>query len=139
LGVYHNGKLRKLNRLLRGGGAGIAPWHACEEKDATMSNMPEAGAGRGGKATGAPANEENHAGAPGGPMGRRLPLVAVICRELEITPEEFAGRYRIPVDKVRDWVEGRGEPDAVAQAYLHVIARDPDMVLRALEPLPFKG
>ncbi len=102
-----------------------------------MSKAPESEAGQGGKAAGAPANEEIHAAAMGRPMGRPLPLVAVICRGQEITPEEFAARYRIPAETVRDWAQGRSEPDAVAQAYLHVIAREPEMVRRALEPLPF--
>ncbi len=103
-----------------------------------MSNTPDREAGQGGQAAGEPANEEIQAAAMGRPMGRPLPLVAVICRGLEITPEEFAERYHIPADKVRDWAEGLSEPDAAVQAYLHVIAREPEIVRRALEPLPLK-
>lgn len=45
----------------------------------------------------------------------------------------FAARYRIPVGTLRDWEQGRKPPDSTARAYLHVIARNPDMVARALE------
>jgi hypothetical protein len=41
-------------------------------------------------------------------------------------------RYRIPVGTLRDWEQGRKEPDAAAKAYLHVIATDPEMVRKAL-------
>jgi hypothetical protein len=45
-------------------------------------------------------------------------------------------RYRIPVATLRDWKEGRGEPDEAARACLMVIAREPEMVRKALEPRP---
>jgi hypothetical protein len=35
-------------------------------------------------------------------------------------------------------LERRGEPDAVARAYMRVIAREPEKVRRALERLPWK-
>jgi hypothetical protein len=38
---------------------------------------------------------------------------------------------------LRDWEQGRTEPDQPARAYLTVIARDPEGVLRALQaPIP---
>jgi putative transcriptional regulator len=37
------------------------------------------------------------------------------------------------VSTLRDWEQGRFEPDAAARAYLTVIAREPDIVRRALE------
>lgn len=45
----------------------------------------------------------------------------------------FAARYRIPVGTLRDWEQGRKQPDTTARAYLHVIGRNPDMVAKALE------
>lgn len=45
----------------------------------------------------------------------------------------FAARYRIPVGTLRDWEQGRKQPDTTARAYLHVIARNPNMVAKALE------
>jgi putative transcriptional regulator len=45
----------------------------------------------------------------------------------------FAERFRIPVGTLRDWEQGRNQPDAAAMAYLTVIAREPEAVLRALD------
>ena len=42
-----------------------------------------------------------------------------------LTQEEFAARYKIPLGTLRDWEQGRSQPDAPARAYLHVIASDP--------------
>jgi putative transcriptional regulator len=57
-------------------------------------------------------------------------------RVLRLTQEEFAARYHIPVGTLRDWEQGRTEPDQPARAYLKVIAVDPDGVRRALEGGP---
>jgi putative transcriptional regulator len=35
---------------------------------------------------------------------------------------------------LRDWEQGRYEPDAAARAYLRVIAREPAAVRKALAP-----
>ena len=67
---------------------------------------------------------------------RRVPRTKSIRRALDLSQEEFAARYRIPIGTLRDWEQGRFEPDAAARAYLTVIARAPDIVRRALEPLP---
>ena len=55
---------------------------------------------------------------------------------LALTQEEFAARYHIPLGTLRDWEQGRSEPDQPAKAYLTVIARDPEGVERALQPVP---
>jgi putative transcriptional regulator len=52
-----------------------------------------------------------------------------------LTREEFAARFRIPLGTLRDWEQGRSEPDQPAKAYLTVIARDPRGVERALHPV----
>ena len=67
---------------------------------------------------------------------RPVPRVTSLRRELKLSLEEFAERFHIPADTARDWEQRRSEPDAVARAYLRVIAREPEMVRRALEPLP---
>jgi putative transcriptional regulator len=54
-------------------------------------------------------------------------------RALSLTQEEFASRYHIPLGALRDWEQGRSQPDQPARAYLAVIARDPEHVWRALE------
>jgi putative transcriptional regulator len=63
---------------------------------------------------------------------KRVPRIKTLRRALGLTQEEFAARYRIPLGTLRDWEQGRSEPDQPARAYLTVIARDPDGVRRAL-------
>lgn len=62
----------------------------------------------------------------------RMPQVKVIRRALRLTQEEFAERYRIPLGTLRDWEQGRSQPDAPARAYLKVIATDPQGTAAAL-------
>ena len=64
---------------------------------------------------------------------RRVPRTRSLRRVLGLSQEEFASRYHIPVGTLRDWEQGRFEPDAAARAFLTVIAREPDVVRRALE------
>jgi putative transcriptional regulator len=63
---------------------------------------------------------------------KRTPQAKIIRRALELTQEEFAARYHIPLGTLRDWEQGRAEPDQPARAYLTVIARDPERVNRTL-------
>ena len=67
---------------------------------------------------------------------RPVPRVRTLRRALALTQEEFAARYHIPLGTLRDWEQGRSEPDQPAKAYLTVIARDPQAVERALHPAP---
>jgi putative transcriptional regulator len=64
---------------------------------------------------------------------RRVPRIRTLRRALGLTQEEFAGRYHIPLGTLRDWEQGRTEPDQPARAYLKAIAGDPAAVQRALE------
>jgi putative transcriptional regulator len=59
---------------------------------------------------------------------KRTPRTKIIRRALELTQEEFALRYHIPLGTLRDWEQGRAEPDQPTRAYLTLIARDPDRV-----------
>ena len=63
---------------------------------------------------------------------RQTPRVKLIRRALGLSQEEFATRFHIPLGTLRDWEQGRKEPDASACAYLVVIAREPEAVQRAL-------
>jgi putative transcriptional regulator len=63
---------------------------------------------------------------------RRVPRVRTLRRALGLTQEEFAARYHIPLGTLRDWEQGRTEPDQPARAYLKVIASNPEEVSRAL-------
>ena len=67
---------------------------------------------------------------------RRTPQVRVIRRALKLSQEEFAVRFNIPLGTLRDWEQGRKEPDAAARAYLMVIGRNPKAVSEALHPVP---
>lgn len=64
---------------------------------------------------------------------RRTPQIKIIRRALALTQEEFADRYRIPLGTLRDWEQGRAQPDRPARAYLTVIARDPEGIFRILQ------
>jgi putative transcriptional regulator len=63
----------------------------------------------------------------------KRPNPKVVRRALGLSQEEFAARFRIPVGTLRDWEQGRVEPDQAARAYLMVIARIPDAVREALD------
>lgn len=65
---------------------------------------------------------------------KRTPQVRVIRRALGLSQEDFAARYHIPLGTLRDWEQGRVEPDQAARAYLKVIAREPETVSEALKP-----
>src|SRR6266545_4189053 len=67
---------------------------------------------------------------------RRVPRVRTLRRALGLTQEEFAAHYHIPLGTLRDWEQGRTEPDQPARAYLKVIASDPEGVRRSLQRKP---
>jgi putative transcriptional regulator len=66
-----------------------------------------------------------------------VPRAKVIRRALHLTQEEFAACFQIPLGTLRDWEQGKTEPDQAARAYLRVIARNPQAVMDALQqPAP---
>jgi putative transcriptional regulator len=67
---------------------------------------------------------------------KRVSRARTIRRALGLTQEEFAARFQIPVGTLRDWEQGRVEPDQTAKAYLRAIAGDPQAVQHALEAKP---
>jgi putative transcriptional regulator len=70
---------------------------------------------------------------------KRTPQVKVIRRALGFSQEDFAAQFHIPIGTLRDWEQGRKEPDAAAKAYLRVIASEPETVRKALLPRPRPG
>ena len=64
---------------------------------------------------------------------RPVPRTKTLRRALGLTQEEFAARFQIPLGTLRDWEQGRAEPDQPARAYLKAIAGDPEAVQRALQ------
>ena len=67
---------------------------------------------------------------------KRTPQVKIIRRALKLSQEDFAARFHIPIGTLRDWEQGRKDPDAAARAYLIVIGRNPEAVRLALSPPP---
>jgi putative transcriptional regulator len=64
---------------------------------------------------------------------KRTPQAKIIRRALGLSQEDFAACFHIPLGTLRDWEQGRAEPDNAAKAYLKVIARAPDVVRDALK------
>src|ERR1039458_5184847 len=82
--------------------------------------------------------EEIHAAALSDPDAQPLPRdmrgftrivnVKKLREKLDMTQEEFASAYRIPLGTLRDWEQRRKFPDAPARAYLLVIEGNPQGV-----------
>ncbi|HET8995818.1 MAG TPA: helix-turn-helix domain-containing protein [Acetobacteraceae bacterium] len=66
----------------------------------------------------------------------RVPRVRTLRRALGMTQEAFSQRFQIPLGTLRDWEQGKSEPDQSARTYLKVIAADPEAVQRALLAKP---
>jgi putative transcriptional regulator len=69
----------------------------------------------------------------------RVPRAKTLRRALGLTQEEFAARFQIPLGTLRDWEQGKSEPDQSARAYLRAIAGDAAAVARALQAGPRSG
>ncbi len=61
----------------------------------------------------------------------RVNIKAMRAR-LRMTQAEFARRYNLNIARIRDWEQGRSQPDGAVRAYLRVIEREPQAVERAL-------
>jgi putative transcriptional regulator len=68
-----------------------------------------------------------------------VPRSKTIRRALGLSQEGFAARFNIPLAILRDWEQGRSEPDPTAQAYLRAIAGDAAAVQKALRTGPRQG
>ena len=67
-----------------------------------------------------------------GAIWRKAPRSRVLRRWMKLTVEAFGARYHIPAETLRAWEAGTATPDAVAEAYLRVIAHAPEAVAAAL-------
>ena len=65
---------------------------------------------------------------------RPAPMARWIRMRMRLSQEAFAERFHIPIGTLRDWEQGRRTPSPAAKAYLTVIAREPEAVVRALDP-----
>ena len=61
-----------------------------------------------------------------------LPDVRAIRRKLRMSQGEFSAVYRIPLATLKNWEQGRRQPDAPAAAYLRAIQRIPREVMEAV-------
>ncbi|HRE61828.1 MAG TPA: helix-turn-helix domain-containing protein [Micropepsaceae bacterium] len=59
--------------------------------------------------------------------------VKAIRQRLDMTQEEFAGRFGFSVNTLRHWERGSRQPEGPARAYLLVIERAPKAVQKALQ------
>jgi putative transcriptional regulator len=58
--------------------------------------------------------------------------VAAIRKKLNLSQNKFAERFGLSASTVRDWEQGRRQPDTSANNYLLVIKYAPDVVERIL-------
>jgi len=61
--------------------------------------------------------------------------VKAIRASLDMTQEEFAGRFGFSVNTLRHWEQGSRQPEGPTRAYLLVIERAPKAVLKALQAM----
>ena len=59
--------------------------------------------------------------------------VKAIRTKLDMTQEEFAGRFGFSVNTLRHWERGSRQPEGPTRAYLLVIDRAPKAVQKALQ------
>ncbi|MFG1374913.1 helix-turn-helix domain-containing protein [Xanthobacter oligotrophicus] len=59
--------------------------------------------------------------------------VKAIRTKLDMTQEEFAGRFGFSVNTLRHWEQGSRQPEGPTRAYLLVIDRAPKAVQKALQ------
>lgn len=65
-----------------------------------------------------------------GLLGREIRLLR---QGLDLTQEQFADRFGIPIDTVRGWERGRRWSDASSRTLLQIILTDPDLVARVVK------
>ena len=59
--------------------------------------------------------------------------VKAIRKRVKMSQGEFSRAYGISKRALQEWEQGGRQPDSAARAYLTVIAKEPDVVRRALE------
>ena len=64
---------------------------------------------------------------------RRIPVVKRLRLGLGLSQQDFARAYQIPLSTLRDWEQGRSEPDQSSRTLLQLIQRIPEEVKAVLE------
>ena len=62
--------------------------------------------------------------------------VRELRERLDLTREQFAIRYGLEVETLRNWETGKREPDTTARSYLRAIANAPEQLEQAYAPTP---
>lgn len=63
----------------------------------------------------------------------QVPDVRSLREKLKMSQRVLCSTYRIPLATLKDWEQGRRQPDATAAAYLSVIEKMPTQARAALE------
>ena len=73
---------------------------------------------------------------PDNPLEGFRPIVpvATLRRRLDLSQESFAEALRIPVKTLRNWEQGRTQPDPVVLSFFALVADDPARAFRVLQP-----
>jgi putative transcriptional regulator len=58
--------------------------------------------------------------------------VVAIRKRLKLSQHQFARRFALSASTVKDWEQGRRQPDRIARNFLRLIDHDPETVARAL-------
>ena len=58
--------------------------------------------------------------------------IKAIRARTKMSQAKFARAYHLPIGTVKDWEQGRRQPDAPARALLTIIEKDPDAAAEAL-------
>ncbi len=61
-----------------------------------------------------------------------IPDIRAIREGLGLSQRDFATRFHLSLATVRDWEQGRYQPDRAARTLLRLIAREPALVERTL-------
>jgi putative transcriptional regulator len=64
---------------------------------------------------------------------RRMPGVKRLRLGLGLSQEDFARAYQIPLSTLRDWEQGRSDPDQSSRTLLQLIERIPEEVRTVLD------
>jgi len=59
--------------------------------------------------------------------------VRLLREQLGLSQSQFAMRYGFNPRTLQEWEQGRTQPDTAVRAYLTLIAKEPDVVQRALQ------
>ena len=77
------------------------------------------------------ADPDNQPWASDKPM-HKMARVKRVRMQLQLSQDEFAARYHVPLSQLKAWERHEATPDPVAQAFIEAIAGEPDAVARAL-------